>query len=102
MVHNGTSIIVGDSDGSAATSERSGGRSGTDTHHGERVKLTVTLSEDIMNALRSLAQERDISMTQALRQAITTERFLADAIKQGEKVLLRDERAKTTREVVFR
>ena len=47
-------------------------------------------------------QERDITMTHALRQAITTERFLADAIKRGEQILLRDGKTKAVRELLLR
>jgi hypothetical protein len=68
----------------------------------ERVKLSVSFSPEVARVLRSLAAERGISMTEVLRQCITTEKFLADAIKNGEKILLKDPRSRTTRELVLR
>ena len=68
----------------------------------ERVKITISLSPEVAGVLRDLAAERGVSMTEVLRQAITTEKFLADAIRSGEKILLREPRKRTTRELVFR
>jgi hypothetical protein len=68
----------------------------------ERVKLSISFSPEVAKILRSLAMERGVSMTEVLRQALTTEKFLADAIKGGEKILLKDPRTKEVRELLLR
>lgn len=57
----------------------------TDT---ERVKVTITLSDKALRAVRDLARWRGITMTEVFRQAITTEKYLADALRNGDKILL--------------
>jgi Ribbon-helix-helix protein, copG family len=68
----------------------------------DRTQLTVNLPCEVVDALRSLAQERGVTMTEVLRQAVTTEKFLADAQRQGDTILLRNERTKRTRELLLR
>jgi hypothetical protein len=56
----------------------------------EVVKLSANLSQVVIDALRSLADRRGITMTEALRQSISHEKFFQDALDQNEKILLRD------------
>lgn len=65
------------------------------------VKASFNLPEDELDKLRALAASRCVSVTQALRQAIATECFIADQ-PSGSKVLIQPPDSKTAREVVFR
>lgn len=53
------------------------------------VKLLIELPEEELEELRKLAEEQHVSMTDAARKAVATERYLRDNLKQGSKVLLR-------------
>jgi len=64
------------------------------------VKVSFNLPKDELDGLRELATRRRVTVTQALRQAIATERFLAEQ-PQGSKVFIEDPDGKM-REVVFR
>jgi hypothetical protein len=66
----------------------------------ERVKVTFAFSPEVIDALRYMARERDITVTEVVRQAISTEKFLFDAIAGGEKILLR--KGRHTRELILR
>ena len=59
------------------------------------------LSPITVAALEELAQERGISLIEALRQAIGTEIYLRREVKKGAKLLLQ-ERGKITKELVFK
>ncbi len=51
-------------------------------------KFTVNLPDDTVSALRHIAEQRGITMTEALRQAIASEQFLQEEIQQGSKILI--------------
>lgn len=57
---------------------------------GNTVKISANLSEEVVQALRELAEEKGVTMTEMLRQAISLEKFLSDQVKEGKKVLLED------------
>ncbi len=61
---------------------------------GTTVKMSVNLSKTVVDALRSIANKRGISMTEALRRAISTEKFLMDETDGGSKILIEDEKHK--------
>jgi len=65
------------------------------------VKVTVNLPVAVYAALMSLAESRGVTMTEALRHAISTEKFLDDAMAKGDQVLLKNEKEPNVREVVF-
>lgn len=52
------------------------------------VKVTVNLPADEAEALKGLAQEQSITMTDALRKALVTERFFRENTRDGSKILL--------------
>ena len=56
----------------------------------EKTKLTVNLSEEVTATLKALASERGTSVTEILRQAISTEKFLLTEVKEGSKILIKD------------
>jgi hypothetical protein len=64
-------------------------------------KVTVNLPDGDLATLKRLAEDRGISVTQALRQAISTERFLTDETEQkGYKLIL--EKEGDRREVILK
>lgn len=65
------------------------------------VKVTVNLPVDELEDLKRLAADQKITVTEALRRAIATEKFLREEAKAGSKVLLRDP-DKSYREIVLR
>jgi predicted transcriptional regulator len=52
------------------------------------VKTSVNLSDDAVNALREVAKERNTTMTEVLRHAVSLEKFVHDETKQGSKILV--------------
>lgn len=67
---------------------------------GDKVKITINISGEVLQAVRDLARWRGITMTEVFRQAITTEKYLADALRNGDKILLEGRRG--TRELVIK
>jgi predicted DNA-binding protein len=66
------------------------------------VKVTVNLPEETVEQLKVVAKERGISMTQVLREAIATQAYVDEQIKDGGKILVEKSDRKTIRELVFR
>lgn len=58
------------------------------------VKMSVNLPQNAVDALRSMATESGLSMSEVLRRAILTEKFLKDEAKSGNKILLMDKNDK--------
>jgi predicted transcriptional regulator len=67
----------------------------------EKTKLTVNLTDDALQALRELAESSNMTLGQALGQAIASEKFLRDEVKKGGRVLI-EKPDQTLREVVLR
>jgi hypothetical protein len=65
------------------------------------VKLSANLSTAVVDALKDIAAKRGISMTEALRQAISHEKYFQDAIDQDKKILLAEPRSGRLREVLL-
>ncbi len=63
------------------------------------VKVSVNLPEEDYAVLKGLAERRKISFTQALRQAIASEKLLDEVTQQGGKLVI--ERGRQRREVVL-
>ena len=64
-------------------------------------KVTVNLPDETVNSLKQIAQQRGITVTEALRQAIENEKFFRQEINQGSKVIL-ERPDKSTNLVVLR
>lgn len=64
------------------------------------VKVTVNLPEDAVDFLRAYADERGITMTEALRRLISNESYLVQEVDEGGKVLI-EKKDKTVRELVL-
>lgn len=66
------------------------------------VKVTTNLPVAVFDVLRELADERATTMTEVLRQAISTERFFTDAVERKETILLESPDGQRVREVFFK
>lgn len=64
-------------------------------------KLSVNLPDEAVEALRELSAREGITMTEALRRAISVQRFLQEQEAEGGKVLVED-KDKSIRQLVFR
>jgi predicted transcriptional regulator len=65
------------------------------------VKISANLSEAVVEALRETAEKKGVSMTEALRQAISHESYFQDAVSKGQKVLLEEPKTGRLREVII-
>jgi len=64
-------------------------------------KVTVNLPDATVEALKSIAQERGTTVTEALRQVIDSQRFLQQEIQKGSNLLIQDPVDRSVRQVVF-
>lgn len=64
------------------------------------VKTTISLPEDAVAILHDLATDRNVSFAEVVRRALKMEKFLADARKQGGRVLIEDAQ-KRLKEMIF-
>lgn len=53
-----------------------------------KVKVSAELPKDLLDILEQLARQRGVSANTVLQQAIQTEKFFADKLAAGNKVLL--------------
>ena len=65
------------------------------------IKLTVNVSSEAYTALKEMAAQRGVTVTEMLRQAISTAKWVQDTTAQGEKILKQDRDGRLF-EVVFR
>ncbi|SRR6266571_893535 len=65
------------------------------------IKLTVNVSSEAYTALKEMAAQRGVTVTEMLRQAISTAKWVQDTTAQGEKILKQDRQGHLF-EVVFR
>jgi cytidylate kinase len=65
------------------------------------VKISANLSATVVDVLKEIAAKRGISMTEALRQAISHEKYFQDAIDQDQKILIEEPKSGRLREVVL-
>jgi predicted transcriptional regulator len=66
------------------------------------VRLSVNLAPDVADALQRLAKKKNVSLTEMVRRAISTENFIDEQVDKRRKILIADEDEKNVREVVFR
>ena len=65
-------------------------------------KITATLPNEVMADLRQLAEDRHLTLSAALRQAITTSKFINDETKDDKGKLLIEKNDGELRQIVFR
>lgn len=66
-----------------------------------RIKVSLNLLHRDIDIINALAQERGVTKTEVIRGAIATEKFLRDAMANGEKILIEDTDGRL-RQLVFR
>lgn len=64
-------------------------------------KLTVNLPDATIEAIKSIADERGTTVTEALRQVIESQRFLISETQKGAAVLIQNPVDKTVQRIVF-
>lgn len=64
-------------------------------------KVTVNLSDETIDDLKEVASKRGITLTEAIRKAIATEKFVQDKQDEGAKILI-EKPGQRVREVEFR
>jgi Ribbon-helix-helix protein, copG family len=64
-------------------------------------KVTVNLPDETVNALKSIANDRGTTVTEALRQVIESQRFLQQEIQNGSNLLIQNPADQSVRQVVF-
>lgn len=53
-----------------------------------RVRVTASLSREVFDALKQMADDRGVSMVDELRNAIGTLRFLRGEVRKGARIVL--------------
>lgn len=64
------------------------------------LKTTISLPEETVAALRELSEARNVSFAEVIRRAITMDKYLNDARKDGCRILLEDPE-KVIKEIVI-
>lgn len=62
--------------------------SDTSVREREQMRLSVNLSPDVADALRELAHRRGKTITEVIRDAIATEKFLDDEQRKGGDIII--------------
>jgi hypothetical protein len=64
-------------------------------------KVSIDLPSDTLDAIRKIAEHRNLTMTDAIRRAVVTESYIEDEINNGGTILVKKPDG-TYKEVVFR
>ena len=51
--------------------------------------VSINLPSDTLDAIRKIAEHRNLTMTDAIRRAITTESYIEDEIENGGTILVK-------------
>lgn len=54
------------------------------------IKMSVNFPISVVKELRGLSEKRNTTMTEVLRRAIGTEKFIQDVMDEGGKILVED------------
>lgn len=65
------------------------------------ITVTVDLPEGTVEAIKKIAEDRGITMTEAIRQAIESQFYLHQEIQNGREILLQNPTNKTVQRLVF-
>lgn len=66
------------------------------------VKVSVNLSPDVVQALREVSSTAGVTITEAIRRAIGTEKFLMEEMRKGNRILIEDKKGGKMRQIVLR
>lgn len=67
----------------------------------ELVRLNVNLNRETAAALREIAEQKDISFTEAVRRAISVYKYIEDEVQDGHKVTISDQKSGNVKELVL-
>lgn len=65
-------------------------------------KISVNLSEQVLQQLRAMAAEEAVTVTEILRRSIGTQKFIEDAQREGKRIYLHDPKTNDSERVIFR
>lgn len=65
-------------------------------------KISVNLSEQVLDTLREMAASESVTVTEMLRRAIGTHKFVEDAQRAGKAIYVRDLNTNQSERVIFR
>ncbi|AHK80552.1 hypothetical protein M911_01320 [Ectothiorhodospira haloalkaliphila] len=64
-------------------------------------RVNVALSSEALDTLRSIAEQRGLTLSEVLRQAIGHEKFLSDEIRAGNRVIIESKDSRDRRELMI-
>lgn len=64
-------------------------------------RVNVTLTDEALETLRTIAEQRGVTLSEVLRQAIGHEKFLSDEVRAGNRILVESKDARERRELVI-
>lgn len=67
---------------------------------GGAVRLSVNLSREAAEAIREIQERRGITITEVIRRAISTQKYIEDATDKGAKILI-EQPGEPLKELVF-
>jgi hypothetical protein len=65
-------------------------------------KISVNLSEQVVDTLREMAVDDSVTVTEVLRRAVSTHKFIEDAQREGKAIYVRDLTTNESERVIFR
>ncbi len=65
------------------------------------VKTSINLPQESVDAVRKMAQKAGTSMAEIVRRAISTDKFIHDAVDEGSLILIKD-KDNSMRQLVIR
>lgn len=65
-------------------------------------KISVNLSDQVLEQLRAMAAEEAVTVTEILRRSIGTQKFIEDSQREGKRIYLVDPKTNDSERVVFR
>jgi predicted transcriptional regulator len=75
----------------------------TDTHKAsEPVRLSLKVPAAVADTIKSMAKERNTTVTRVIRDAIETEQLLQDAKRKRSRFFIEDENGGRQRELIIR
>ena len=73
----------------------------TNKDSAKSTRLSVNLSQEVADALKAIATDRGITLTEGIRRAISTQKFVEDVLNRGGKILVVEPGESSARELVF-
>ncbi|MCC5867054.1 MAG: ribbon-helix-helix protein, CopG family [Gammaproteobacteria bacterium] len=64
-------------------------------------RVNITLSNEALETLKQIAEQRGVSLSEVLRQSIGHEKFLSDEIRAGNRVIIESKDSRDRRELVI-